>query len=169
MLGLTRAEARMAHENQRKLLADAPEREDVPQGEELELKQVLAVVQQSPAQIDSKIDSHFFRMDRMTERLDKHAERLDQSKRCISDIEDGQLTMFSSQAKMNKALMALHTKVDDLEARSHRNNLCIVDVAESTDIDNMEGYKERLLVQLLGHDTFSSLFVVERAHRLLAA
>ncbi|KAJ1209044.1 hypothetical protein NDU88_004423 [Pleurodeles waltl] len=106
------------------------------------------------------------KMDSMMERLDKHVERLDQSKRHISDIEDGQLTMSSSQAKMNKELMGLQAKVDDLEAISRRNNLRIVGVVESTDIDSMEGYIERLLVQLLVRDTFSSLFVVERAHNL---
>ncbi|KAJ1109106.1 hypothetical protein NDU88_006471 [Pleurodeles waltl] len=92
--------------------ADAPEREDMPQGEELELKQILATMQQSLAQIDSKIDSLSFGLDRMTKRLDKHVERLDQSDMRISDIEDGQLTMSSTQAKMNKELMALQAKVD---------------------------------------------------------
>ncbi|KAJ1203531.1 hypothetical protein NDU88_007316 [Pleurodeles waltl] len=123
--------------------ADTPEREDMPQVEEPEPRQILAAMQQSLAQIDSKIDCLTFRMDRMTERLNKHGDWLDQS---------------SSQAKMNKALMALQTKVDDLEARSHRNNLRIVGVAESTDIDIMEGYIERLLDQLLGCVTFSERF-----------
>ncbi|KAJ1100404.1 hypothetical protein NDU88_005490 [Pleurodeles waltl] len=43
----------------------------------------------------------------------------------------------------------------------------ILGLAESTDIDNMEGYIERLLTQVLGRDTFSNMFVVERAHHSL--
>ncbi|KAJ1159290.1 hypothetical protein NDU88_011957 [Pleurodeles waltl] len=73
------------------------------------------------------------------------------------------------EAKINKELMALQVKVDDLDARSHRNNLRIVGVAESTDINSMESYEECLLFQLLGRDTFSCLSVVERAHHSLAA
>ncbi|KAJ1112174.1 hypothetical protein NDU88_000442 [Pleurodeles waltl] len=68
--------------------------------------------------------------------------------------------MSSGQGKMGKELVALKAKVDDLEARSCSNNLRIVGIAESTAIDNMEGYVERLEVQLLGRDTFSSLFYV---------
>ncbi|KAJ1167351.1 hypothetical protein NDU88_007743 [Pleurodeles waltl] len=50
---------------------------DMPLGEELELRQILAAMQQSLTHIDSKIDSLFFRMDRMTERMDRHVEWLD--------------------------------------------------------------------------------------------
>ncbi|KAJ1124670.1 hypothetical protein NDU88_003119 [Pleurodeles waltl] len=141
---------------------------DMPAGEAPDLWQILAALQRSLTQIDSRIDSLSYRMDRMTERLDKHADRLDQSERHISEVEDGQSAMAMGQAKMGKELATLRAKVDDLEARSHRNNLGIVGIAESTAIDNMEGYIERLLVQVLGQDTFSSLFVVERALRSLA-
>ncbi|KAJ1207341.1 hypothetical protein NDU88_002732 [Pleurodeles waltl] len=52
-------------------------RADMPLGEEPELRQILAAMQQSLAHIDSKIDSLFFRIDRMTERMDRHVEWLD--------------------------------------------------------------------------------------------
>ncbi|KAJ1172178.1 hypothetical protein NDU88_004028 [Pleurodeles waltl] len=140
---------------------------DMPPGEQPELRQILTAMQQSLTKIDCKIDSLSFRMDRMVERLDKQAERLHQSERHISEVEGGQSTMSTGQAKMGKELAALQAKVDDLEARSTRNNLRTLGIAESTAIDNMEGYIERLLVQLLGWDTFSSLFMVERVHRSL--
>ncbi|KAJ1101689.1 hypothetical protein NDU88_006754 [Pleurodeles waltl] len=100
--------------------------------------------------------------------MDRHGKWLDKLERRISEVEDGQSTMSSGQAKMGKELVALQTEVDDLEARSLRNNLCIVDVAESTAIDNMEGNIECLLIQLLERDTFSSLFAIESAHHSLA-
>ncbi|KAJ1189349.1 hypothetical protein NDU88_006097 [Pleurodeles waltl] len=59
--------------------------------------------------------------------------------------------------------------MDDLESRSRRNNLRIVGIAESTSIANMENFIKSLLIQLLGRDTFSAFFVVERAHRSLPA
>ncbi|KAJ1189027.1 hypothetical protein NDU88_005780 [Pleurodeles waltl] len=107
-------------------------------------------------------------MDRMTKCMDKHGERLDQSERRVSEVEDGHTELATGHAKLKKELNSLRLKVDDLEARSRRNNLHIVGVAESNAIDNMEGFIERLLVQLLGHTTFSDLFVVDRAHRSLA-
>ncbi|KAJ1208388.1 hypothetical protein NDU88_003774 [Pleurodeles waltl] len=141
---------------------------DTFSGEEQDLRQILVAMQHSLTQIDGKIDSLSYRMDRMTERLDKHAERLDQSERRVSEVEDDQTELATSQVKLNKELNSLRLKVDDLEARSWRKNLRIVGVAESTAIDNMEGFVERLLVQLLGRATFSDLLVVERAHRSLA-
>ncbi|KAJ1148454.1 hypothetical protein NDU88_001289 [Pleurodeles waltl] len=86
-------------------------------------------------------------MDRMSERLDKHAERLDHVENRVSTVEDGQKELASSHTKFNKDLRALRLKVDDMEARSRRNNLRIVGIAESTAINNMESYIENLLVQ----------------------
>ncbi|KAJ1157387.1 hypothetical protein NDU88_010100 [Pleurodeles waltl] len=104
----------------------------------------------------------------MTERLDKHAEWLDQSERRVSEVEDGQVELATGHARLSKELSSFQTKVDDLEARSVRNNLCIVGVAESTAMDNMAAFIERLLMQLLGQATFCGLFVVESPHRSLA-
>ncbi|KAJ1107068.1 hypothetical protein NDU88_004465 [Pleurodeles waltl] len=108
-------------------------------------------------------------MDRITEGLDKHAEWLNMVERGISDIEDDRTTLTSNQSNMGKTLAALQMKVEDLEARSRRNNLHIVGIAESTSIDNIEIYIKLLLIQLLGHQTFSAIFVVERAHGSKAA
>ncbi|KAJ1191668.1 hypothetical protein NDU88_000984 [Pleurodeles waltl] len=141
---------------------------DMPSGEEQDLRQILVAMQHSLTRIDGKIDSLSYRMDRMTECLDKHAERLDQSERWVSAVEPRQTQLATRHVKLNKELNYLHLKVDDLEARSRRNNLRIVGVAECTAIDNMEGFIEHLLVQLLRRTTFSDLFVVERVHRSLA-
>ncbi|KAJ1112780.1 hypothetical protein NDU88_001041 [Pleurodeles waltl] len=96
---------------------------------------------------------------------DKHAERLDHVENSVSTVEDGQTELASSHTKCNKDVSALRLKVDDMEARSRRNNLRIVGIAESTAINNMESYIENLLVQLLGRNTFSELFVIERPGR----
>ncbi|KAJ1157626.1 hypothetical protein NDU88_010331 [Pleurodeles waltl] len=74
------------------VVINVPGGADMPPGEELKLRQILATMQRSLTPIGSKIDSFSFRMDRMTERLDKHTERLNQSERRISDVEWGQST-----------------------------------------------------------------------------
>ncbi|KAJ1112884.1 hypothetical protein NDU88_001145 [Pleurodeles waltl] len=133
----------------------------IASGEEQDLHQILVAMQHSLTPTDGKIDSLSYRMDRMTEHLDKHAKHLNQSDRRVSEVEDGQTELVTSQVKLNKELNSLRLKVDDLEALSRRNNLRIVGVAEYTAIDNMEGFIEQLLVQLLGCATFSDLLVME--------
>ncbi|KAJ1119054.1 hypothetical protein NDU88_007240 [Pleurodeles waltl] len=141
----------------------------MPAGEEQDLQQILKAMQPSLTQIDGKIDSLSYRMHRMSERLDKHAERLDQAERRISDAEDGQTELNTGYTKLNKSMCSLQAKVDDSEARSRRNSFRIVGIAESTAIDNMESFVERLLIQLLRRTTFSDLLVVEMAHHSLSA
>ncbi|KAJ1136281.1 hypothetical protein NDU88_002698 [Pleurodeles waltl] len=105
---------------------------------EPDIKKILAAMQHSLAKIDGKIDALSFQMGRMNERLDKHAECIDAMEHRISDLEDDHTATSTSQSQMDKTLAAFHAKVEDLEARSHRNNLRIVGIAESTAIDNME-------------------------------
>ncbi|KAJ1216701.1 hypothetical protein NDU88_004302 [Pleurodeles waltl] len=62
----------------------------MPAGEEQDLRQILVTMQHSLTQIDGKIDSLSYCMDRMSEHLAEHAERLDQAERRISEVEDGQ-------------------------------------------------------------------------------
>ncbi|KAJ1166377.1 hypothetical protein NDU88_006781 [Pleurodeles waltl] len=113
-----------------------PERgADMPNGEEQDLRQILVAMQHSLNQIDGKIDSLSYRMDRMTECLDKHAERLSHSERRVSEVEDGKTQLAPRHVKLNKEVHSLRLKVYDLEAWSRRNNLCIVGVAETTAID----------------------------------
>ncbi|KAJ1176180.1 hypothetical protein NDU88_001463 [Pleurodeles waltl] len=68
---------------------------------------------------------------------------------------------------MDKMLVGLQAKLEDLGARSRRI-LRVVGIAESTAIDNMKKYIEQLLITLLGSETFSDIFVGEWAHRSLA-
>ncbi|KAJ1108071.1 hypothetical protein NDU88_005454 [Pleurodeles waltl] len=123
-------------------------------------------MQQSLTKIDSKIDALTFCMNRMTERLDRHAERLDMAESRISKVEDEQLSTTVTQKRVDKLLM-LQAKTEDLAARSRRNNLQIVRVVESVNISHMEHFVEQLLVELLGCETFSDMFLVEKVHRSL--
>ncbi|KAJ1199827.1 hypothetical protein NDU88_003660 [Pleurodeles waltl] len=78
-------------------------------GEEQDLRQIMVAMQHSLTQIDGKIDSLFYRMDRMTERLDKHVEWLNQSERRVSEVEDGQAALATSHARLSKELSSLQT------------------------------------------------------------
>ncbi|KAJ1098272.1 hypothetical protein NDU88_003388 [Pleurodeles waltl] len=129
-----------------------------------DLKQILTSMRQSLSTIERKIDALIYRIDQMSDRLDEHAERLEQLKRKMLEAEDEHCTVETAQKNVDKLLLTLQAKAEDLEALSRRNNVRIVGIAESTQIDNMERYMKHLLSSLLGHETFTNMYVVELAH-----
>ncbi|KAJ1194129.1 hypothetical protein NDU88_003424 [Pleurodeles waltl] len=84
-----------------------------------DLKHTLEAVQQSL----TKIDTLTFRMDRMSERLYKRSEPLDMVEWRVSEAEDEQVTVTAAQKQLDKLLLTLQAKEEDLEAHSRRNNL----------------------------------------------
>ncbi|KAJ1108193.1 hypothetical protein NDU88_005575 [Pleurodeles waltl] len=68
-------------------------------GEDQDLHQILEAMQHSLTQIDGKLDSLSYRM-----------ERLDQSERRVSEVEDSQTELATSQVKLNKELSTLRLK-----------------------------------------------------------
>ncbi|KAJ1182462.1 hypothetical protein NDU88_007652 [Pleurodeles waltl] len=134
----------------RAILAPRREEADLDVGDNLQ--HILAAMQHSL----TKIDELSFRMDHMSERLDKHTARLDMVECHVLEVEDEQVTTPATQKNINQVLITLQTKSEDLKACFHRNNLRIVVLAESTNIDDMEHYMEQLLIDLLGQ---SDIFV----------
>lgn len=124
-------------------------------------------LQNSMAALGSKIDALTYRMDRMAERIDKHAERLDMSERRLTEVEEAHMELNTGHQKIESLMKALQDKTEDLEAWSRRCNLRITGLPETTQTGNMERFVEKLLITLLGEETFSPLFVIERAHRSL--
>lgn len=70
---------------------------------------------------------------------------------------------------MEKVLALIQAKNEDLEARSRRNNLRITGLPESTNMGKCKTYIENLIKEIIGHENLSSLFIIEWAHRSLAA
>ncbi|KAJ1097622.1 hypothetical protein NDU88_002739 [Pleurodeles waltl] len=130
---------------------------------EPELHHILTAMQSSLATINCQIDSLSYMMDRMTEQLDKQVERVDEAECRISVVEDECNNVSQAQTQADRIVAALWVKVEDLEARSCISNMQVVGTAESPAIDNMETFMERLL----GRETFSVIFVVDRTHHPL--
>ncbi|KAI4879707.1 hypothetical protein NFI96_001810 [Prochilodus magdalenae] len=68
--------------------------------------------------------------------------------------------------KMEKEIAFLKEKTDDLENRSRRSNVKIVNIPERAEGNDAVGYVERLLPRLFGEEHFPAPVVIERAHRL---
>ncbi|KAJ1160384.1 hypothetical protein NDU88_000886 [Pleurodeles waltl] len=94
----------------------------------------------------------------MSERLDKYTEHLDM---------DEQVTVVAAQKCLDKLMLTLQSKTENLEARLRHKNLCIVWLAETTYTANMKSFVEALLINLLGCKMFADVCVVERAHHWL--
>ncbi|KAJ1088445.1 hypothetical protein NDU88_001602 [Pleurodeles waltl] len=108
------------------------------------------------------------RLDLLNNKLKGYVGRIPEAEEHISNIEDTVKAKSEQLLQMDKNLKIIANKNEDLEARSRRNNLCIVSIPESTDTRLMEQYVERLLTTLFGTEAYSKILVVERAHRSLA-
>uniref|UniRef100_A0A3P8TPZ5 Integrase catalytic domain-containing protein n=1 Tax=Amphiprion percula TaxID=161767 RepID=A0A3P8TPZ5_AMPPE len=58
-----------------------------------------------------------------------------------------------------------HSKVEDLENRSRRNNLRFVGIPEFAESTDMVGFMTQLIYKVLGQENFPSPLKIERAHR----
>lgn len=98
--------------------------------------------------------------------IQKVAERTTRMETRISEMEDQFTPVQRDVRKNTQVIAALLAKTDDLENRSRRNNVRLVGVPEKIEGSNPSDYFESWLVTVFGKETLSSLFAVERAHRV---
>lgn len=132
------------------------------------MESVLQAIQKSLQDINGKLDTLTCRVDTIANKLDKQGERLDEAETRISAVEDETHANTTKCSEMEKLLEVIRNKSEDLEARSRRNNVRISGVPETTNTGKMELYIESLVRDIFGAEKFSSVFIVERAHRSLA-
>ncbi|KAJ1204435.1 hypothetical protein NDU88_008213 [Pleurodeles waltl] len=116
--------------------------EDHESDAETELPHILGTMQNSLAVIDGKVDLLSY----------------------DGQVEGDYNAISQAQTKMDNTVVELQAKVKDLEAHSRRSIKRVAGIAESMAIDNMERHIEQLPITLLGHKTFSDIFVVDHAH-----
>ncbi|KAJ1175575.1 hypothetical protein NDU88_000862 [Pleurodeles waltl] len=117
--------------------------------------------------IDSGFDALSLHLDSMSEWLDKHGSRIDEVECRVSEAGDGNVDMLKCLERVEHILNATTAKNEDLEARSHRNNVCITGMAETTHAGSMITIMENLLTNLFGSSSFTGTFMVERVHPTL--
>ncbi|KAJ1121147.1 hypothetical protein NDU88_009275 [Pleurodeles waltl] len=117
------------------------------------------MIQLSLTTIDENIGSLPYRMGRLREQIDKHADRLNAVDQQASDIKDDRAASAEAQRRLEKTVLVVQARAEDLEGHFRLNNLCIIGLVESIDIGNMGTFVECLLINLLSHKTLSELFV----------
>ncbi|KAJ1159715.1 hypothetical protein NDU88_000220 [Pleurodeles waltl] len=105
----------------------------------------LLAMQQSLQFIDNNTDSLNLCMDQMATKLDHHGTVITEDKEVLSVTEYTLHSMRDASLNMEKVIALIQAKNEVLEARSHKNNICILGIPESTNTGKMELYVMQLL------------------------
>ncbi|KAI7800009.1 putative LINE-1 type transposase domain-containing protein 1-like [Triplophysa rosa] len=91
---------------------------------------------------------------------------MDLAEERISSVEDTVNSEKSKLAEMDKRVESLSQKLDDLENRSRRSNLRLVNLPEKVENPDAAAFLEKWLPETLGTAIFPAPPIIERAHRL---
>ncbi|KAJ1202382.1 hypothetical protein NDU88_006182 [Pleurodeles waltl] len=130
------------------------------------VKSMFFELKHSLASIDAKFDHLTEQMGHLKEWVDGHDTCFEQLESPTLDLEDNRCGDGEQLLCMERMLGVIWNKNEDLEARSHCNNICILGLPESTAMGRMEKYVEIMLSELFPGE-LSLVLVVERAHRSL--
>uniref|UniRef100_A0A8P4G1W7 L1 transposable element RRM domain-containing protein n=1 Tax=Dicentrarchus labrax TaxID=13489 RepID=A0A8P4G1W7_DICLA len=86
----------------------------------------------------------------------------------LGETMDRVTALEKSQQSISKECKKMQDKCQDLENRSRRQNLRLVGITEGAEGGNMIKFLADFFPAVLGADNFSSLVVIDRAHRTLA-
>lgn len=114
----------------------------------------------------SKIDMVLKAIQDVKRDVQDFSARMDEAEGRISSVED---TVNSEKGKteaLAKQVTLLTNKLDELENRSRRSNLRLVNVPEKMEGNDAVAFLEKWLPEALGPATFPRPPLIERAHRL---
>lgn len=100
------------------------------------------------------------------ERLDAHEARLNESERRISTLEDAADPARIRIASLEKSVLFLTDRIDDLENRGRRRNVRILNLSEEAEGTNPTLFFERWLPEVLRIKTKDGRIKLDRAHRV---
>ncbi|CAL1567223.1 unnamed protein product [Knipowitschia caucasica] len=127
---------------------------------------VLAAIQEMSRKMDDRFNSLDAAMKACQAVLDEHETRLSAVENMATD-HDGRLDAVEQLAKrLDVANRALQDKVIDLEARSRRQNIKIVGLAENVEAGQAADFVSNLMPALFGREHFVKPVEVDRALRL---
>mgnify|MGYP002804780262 CR=1 FL=1 len=130
-------------------------RTDPPVG----LESIMAELKTGFRAIDARFDTIMTPLDRMGERLDKQDTRIQNAEGRVSTLEDTSAAVVKRLECLETRHKMVAIKNEDLEARGRRNNIRVVEIAESTATGRMDLFIERLLTDLFDRSSFTPTFV----------
>lgn len=139
---------------------------------ELTLKQLstqlLAAIQISTTSLTGKIEEVRVDVGLLRHDLQNLRERVKETESRISQLEDAVAPIPDRLSTLEKAASSWSQRADDLENRLRRNNLRILGLPEKTEGADPCSFAEVWLKATFPTATLSSVFAVERAHRVPA-
>ena len=100
--------------------------------------------------------------------LHKLRDRVKTAETSVGAVEDAIPPLQESSDRMQRQIHQLFSKQDDMENRLRRCNLHLIGLPEGAEGKDPTTYLEDLLTATYGREAFSSMFAVERAHRMPA-
>ena len=96
-------------------------------------------------------------------------DRVTETEGWVSEIEDSQRTCQTELTELRNTIRQLELRAEDVEGRSRCNNLRFVGLPEGFEGTDPTTFISDWLKSWLPPSTLSNCFIVERAHRALAA
>lgn len=138
--------------------------------EELPISKLLNAIKETKEELTKHIDKKTadiqITLTKIESSLNTLSEQVEEMEARVSTNEDDIKEMHNRTDKVEKLTTQLKDKIDDLENRSRRSNLRILNIPEQVEGHDAVGFLEKLIPQILGNDNFTSNITLERAHRV---
>lgn len=144
------------------------------EGEEPELTlaqlstQLLAAIHSSTTALTGKIEEVRLDVGLLRHDMQNLRERVKETEERISQLEDGAIPVSKSVAELEKVANSWTQRADDLENRLRRNNVRILGLPERAEGNDPCAFMETWLKTTLPDAQISTVFAIERAHRVPA-
>ncbi|KAJ1159117.1 hypothetical protein NDU88_011787 [Pleurodeles waltl] len=109
------------------------------------------------------VDAH---LNQMGEKIDRLSTHLDDAECQLPEVEDGSAEVLKHPERVEWLLRGAADK-KDLEAQSHRNNIRITGIAETSNMERPDTFVEKDKTNFFRCSTFKDTFTVEHIHRSL--
>ena len=130
------------------------------------LTTILAAINTMKTDISSKFDGILSAIESVRRDIIDCSERVTQAETRISTTEDNVTTLQKKVKTLEGKNKYLEEKVVDLEARSRRSNVRLVNLPEGAEGEDTCGFLESWIPEALELQTLRGKITVERAHRL---
>ena len=130
--------------------------------------QLMAAITASNTMLTGKMEEIRMDIGLIHHDLQAVRERMAEAEKRISSLEDNYTPVPNRILAAEKQVTYLNQKVDDLENRLRRNNIRFVGLPERAEGKNPGDFVETWIKTLFPDTTFSTVFAVERAHRIPA-
>ncbi|KAK7883962.1 hypothetical protein WMY93_027085 [Mugilogobius chulae] len=164
---ITSANASASTSHREILLADDLQQCQTQAPEDVEAL-ILKVSESFGATMEEKLSKFSETLDKISTTLDDLSMRITAAEQRVSDVEDEVTGLGKRLAEAEKKIVLLVSCVDDLENRSRRDNIRIINLKEGTEGTNPIQFFETWLPSFLGLDKRPSAVTrikMDRAHR----